>query len=176
MQIGEYSGSCDCHSHLETASRGRPFQQVGEGEGSFTLSSELLPRIQQAGFPQNSREENSQLKSLFLLRQEIWMKPIRTTMTEQNAPACLMGEIQRSHLNFYHVLHRHFPNFHMTHEETCFLKSCNQPQFFFLQLPKTLKYLLHLAIDETDLNQLPASCLPPLQLIFLSEKDQCFSA
>ena len=64
----------------------------------------------------------------------------------------------------------------MTHEETwSFLKSCNQPQFFFLQHPKTLKYLLHLAIEETDLKCLPASCLPPLQWTFLSEKDWCFS-
>lgn len=38
-------------SHLETAPKGE-----GEGEGRGTLSWELLPRIQQAGFPQNSRE------------------------------------------------------------------------------------------------------------------------
>lgn len=35
---------------------GGPVQQVGEGEGRFTLSCGLLPLTQQAGFPQNSRE------------------------------------------------------------------------------------------------------------------------
>lgn len=44
-------------SHPETAPKGGPSgRQTGEGEGRFTLSWGLLPRIQQAGFPQNSRE------------------------------------------------------------------------------------------------------------------------
>lgn len=56
MHVGD-GGLLVTARDLETALKAGPSGgQMGEGEGRFTSSCGLLPRIQQAGFPQNSRE------------------------------------------------------------------------------------------------------------------------